>query len=132
MSKKVGDFFDMLKWCAAYDEQHTTSICQRTTIFQNEFPRCMGELEGAKPSSNEIECLAKPCIARRATGAACTFAAHCEAKVTAFLKCVKKVGDFFDTLRTECSTFAWNTPSSLWVYFPFYRHKLGKKGGVIF
>ena len=34
----------------------------------------MGELEGAKPSSNEIECLAKPCWARRATGAACTFA----------------------------------------------------------
>ncbi len=45
---------------------------------------------------------------------------------------VKKVGDFFDALRTECSTFAWNTPSSLWVYSPFYRRKLGKKGALFF
>ena len=52
-------------------------------------PRCeklcgaVGELEGAKPASNEIECPAKPCRARRAARAAGTFTLYNSVKVTA-------------------------------------------------
>ena len=49
-------------------------VCQITIILTKKFRKCTGELEGAKPSSNQIECLAKPCCARRATGEAGTFA----------------------------------------------------------
>ena len=36
------------------------------TLFQREgLPKQQGELEGAKPASNEIECLQKACVSRR-------------------------------------------------------------------
>ena len=60
--------------------QHLHSVCQKTIISKRNLQKCMGELEGAKPTSNEIECLAKPCRARRATGVACTFASHSVSK----------------------------------------------------
>ena len=43
-----------------------------------------GELEGAKPASNPIECPAKPCRARRAAREAGTFTLLRSVKVTAF------------------------------------------------
>ena len=45
-----------------------------------------GELEGAEPASNGIECPAMPCIARFAASEARTFVPHSGAKVTAFLQ----------------------------------------------
>ena len=67
------------------------SFCNYTTKRTQKLRFChiffgyirVGECEGAKPSSNKIECLAKPCRARRAISEAHTFAAHSDAKVTA-------------------------------------------------
>ena len=43
-----------------------------------------GELEGAKPASNPIECPAKPCCARRAAHKVGTFTLRSSGKVMAF------------------------------------------------
>src|SRR5699024_8225244 len=48
-----------------------------------------GDLEGAKPASNPIECPAKPCRARRAAHEVGTFPLLRSGKVTAFLGCEK-------------------------------------------
>ena len=45
-------------------------------LFQREvFPKQQGELEGAKPASNEIECLQKACASRRLRRTAADFLA---------------------------------------------------------
>ena len=63
--------------------------CLAVFVRPRMVPRCeklcgaVGELEGAKPASNEIECPAKPCRARRAARAAGTFTLYNSVKVTA-------------------------------------------------
>ena len=42
-------------------------------LFQREVLPNQGELEGAKPASNEIECLQKACVSRRLRRAAAVF-----------------------------------------------------------
>src|SRR5699024_9477113 len=54
-----------------------------------------GELEGAKPASNEIKCPAKPCFARRAAHEVGTFPLLCSGKVTAFLRLRKSLTRLF-------------------------------------
>src|SRR5699024_7842303 len=54
-----------------------------------------GELEGARPASNEIECPAKPCFVRRAARAARTFTLRSCGKVTAFLRLRKSLTRLF-------------------------------------
>ena len=67
--------------------------CQKT-LFRRKDCAAQGELEGARPASNEIKCPAKPCKARRAVSAAKTFPRHCRRKVAAFFRLSKIETDF--------------------------------------
>ena len=67
-------------------------------VFSHDCPKMLlhaenhmaqGELEGAKPASNQIKCPAKPCTARRAAREARTFPLYGSGKVTAFADCPK-------------------------------------------
>ena len=67
-----------------------------------------GELEGAKPASNQIKCRAKPCLARRAWSTPRVLASRREAtifvpqggaKITTFFHAVEKAGGFFDSMK---------------------------------
>lgn len=58
-----------------------------------------GELEGAKPASNQAECRAKPCRARRALRKAHIFVPLCGTKITAFFRLSGKAAGFFDSLK---------------------------------
>ena len=67
-----------------------------------------GELEGAKPASNQIRCRAKPCLARRAWSTPRVLASRREAtifapqggtKITTFFHAVEKAGGFFDSMK---------------------------------
>ena len=58
-----------------------------------------GELEGAKPASNQIKCRAKPCLARRAWSEATIFVPQGGTKITTLFQAVEKAGGFFDSLR---------------------------------
>ena len=49
-----------------------------------------GELEGAKPASNQIKCRAKPCLARRAWSEATIFVPQGGTKITALFQAVEK------------------------------------------
>ena len=54
-----------------------------------------GEFEGAKPASNQTECRAKPCRARRALRKAHIFVPLCGTKITAFFRLSGKAAGFF-------------------------------------
>ena len=58
-----------------------------------------GELEGAKPASNQIKCRAKPCLARRAWSEATIFAPQGGTKITTLFQAVEKAFGFFDSLN---------------------------------
>ena len=58
-----------------------------------------GELEGAKPASNQIKCRAKPCLARRAWSEATIFVPHGGTKITTLFQAVEKASGFFDSLE---------------------------------
>ena len=58
-----------------------------------------GELEGAKPASNQIKCRAKPCLARRAWSEATIFVPQGGTKITTLLQSVEKAFGFFDRLK---------------------------------
>ena len=58
-----------------------------------------GELEGAKPASNQIKCRAKPCLARRAWSEATIFVPQGGTKITTLLQAVEKAKGFFDSRR---------------------------------
>ena len=67
-----------------------------------------GELEGAKPASNQIKCRAKPCLARRAWSTPRVLALRREAtifvpqggtKITTLSQAVERAKGFFDSLR---------------------------------
>ena len=69
-----------------------------------------GELEGAKPASNQIKCRAKPCPARRAWSTPRVLALRREAtifvpqggtKITTLFQAVEKAGGFFDSLKRQ-------------------------------
>ena len=49
-----------------------------------------GELEGAKPASNQIKCRAKPCLARRAWSEATIFVPQGGTKITTLFQAVEK------------------------------------------
>ena len=49
-----------------------------------------GELEGAKPASNQIKCRAKPCLARRAWREATIFVPQGGTKITTLFQAVEK------------------------------------------
>ena len=49
-----------------------------------------GELEGAKPTSNQIKCRAKPCLVRRAWSNATIFVPQGGTKITTFFQAVEK------------------------------------------
>ena len=49
-----------------------------------------GELEGAKPASNQIKCRAKPCLARRAWSEAIIFVPQGGTKITTLFQAVEK------------------------------------------
>ena len=50
-----------------------------------------GELEGAKPASNQIKCRAKPCLARRAWSEATIFVPQGGTKITTLFQAAEKV-----------------------------------------
>ena len=54
-------------------------------------PFLQGEYEGAKPASNEIECLQKACVSRRLRRAAAAFRAAARAEKRGIVKAVEKV-----------------------------------------
>ena len=56
-----------------------------------------GELEGAKPASNQIKCRAKPCLARRAWSEATIFVPQGGTKITTFFQAVEKSRRLFST-----------------------------------
>ncbi len=58
-----------------------------------------GELEGAKPASNQIKCRAKPCLARRAWSEATIFVPQGGTKITTLFQAVERAKGFFDSLR---------------------------------
>ena len=69
-----------------------------------------GELEGAKPASNQIKCRAKPCLARRAWSTPRVLASRREAtifvpqggtKITTLFQTVEKASGFFDSLKRQ-------------------------------
>ncbi len=65
------------------------TLCRPFSVSKNSLQKKKaaqrrGELEGAKPASNPIECPAKPCRARRAAREAGTFTLLRSVKVTAF------------------------------------------------
>ena len=62
-----------------------------------------GELEGAKPASNQIKCRAKPCLARRAWSEATIFVPQGGTKITTLFQAVEKAGGFFDSLKGGAS-----------------------------
>ena len=57
-----------------------------------------GELEGAKPASNQIKCRAKPCLARRAWSEATIFVPQGGTKITTLFQAVERAKGFFDSL----------------------------------
>ena len=63
-----------------------------------------GELEGAKPASNQIKCRAKPCLARRAWSEATIFVPQGGTKITTLFQAVEKAGGFFDSLKEREAT----------------------------
>ncbi len=68
----------------------------RLRLSKNLFPRKelskqQGELEGAKPASNEIECLQKACASRRLRRAAAAFRTAARAEKRGIVKADKKV-----------------------------------------
>ena len=68
----------------------------RLRLSKNLFPRKVlskhqGELEGAKPASNEIECLQKACASRRLRRAAAAFRTAARAEKRGMVKPVEKV-----------------------------------------
>ena len=72
-----------------------------------------GELEGAKPASNQIKCRAKPCLARRAWSEATIFVPQGGTKITTLFQAVEKAGGFFDSLRNGAAFAA-----PFWVLLP--------------
>ena len=60
-----------------------------------------GELERAKPASNQIKCRAKPCPARRAWSEATIFVPQGGTKITTLFQAVEKAGGFFDSLKRQ-------------------------------
>ena len=65
-----------------------------------------GELEGAKPASNQIKCRAKPCLARRAWSEATIFVPQGGTKITTLFQAAEKAGGFFDSLRNGAAKAA--------------------------
>ena len=74
-----------------------------------------GELEGAKPASNQIKCRAKPCLARRAWSTPRVLASRREAtifvpqggtKITTLFQAVERAKGFFDSLRADADASA--------------------------
>ena len=65
-----------------------------------------GELEGAKPASNQIKCRAKPCLARRAWSEATIFVPQDGTKITTLFQAAEKAGGFFDSLRNGAAKAA--------------------------
>ena len=58
-----------------------------------------GELEGAKPASNQIKCRAKPCLARRAWSEATIFVPQGGTKITTLFQAVVKASGFYDSRK---------------------------------
>ncbi len=58
-----------------------------------------GELEGAKPASNQIKCRAKPCLARRAWSEATIFVPQGGTKITTLFQAVERAEGSFDSLK---------------------------------
>ncbi len=65
-----------------------------------------GELEGAKPASNQIKCRAKPCLARRAWSEATIFVPQGGTKITTLFQAAEKAGGFFGSLRNSAAKAA--------------------------
>ena len=64
---------------------------------RKELPKQQGELEGAKPASNEIECLQKACASRRLRRAAAVFQIVWKFEIRGIVKAVKIVQRTFLT-----------------------------------
>ena len=71
--------------------------CYPPFFPRKELPKQQGELEGAKPASNEIECLQKACVSRRLRRAAAVFQIAWQFEIRGIVKAVKKVQRTFLT-----------------------------------
>ena len=96
-----------------------------------------GELEGAKPASNQIKCRAKPCLARRAWSTPRVLASRREAtifvpqggtKITTLFQAVEKAGGFFDSLkRTAQAVLLLYVKGKLLYFWRCWPHTCGQE-----
>ena len=98
--EKAKGFFDSLK--------RRTSPVRRLSLSINPLygvrgSFTQGELEGAKPASNQIKCRAKPCLARRAWSEATIFVPQGGTKITTLFQAVERAKGFFDSLKRRTS-----------------------------
>ena len=85
----IGTPFSLSKNCC---------LAKKSTVSQ-------GELEGAKPASNEIECLQKACVSRRLRRAAAVFQIAWQFEIRGIVKAVEKVQRTFSTACGETYGF---------------------------
>ena len=79
------EFFYTLSW--QHDKAAYLSI---NPLYGVRGSFTQGELEGAKPASNQIKCRAKPCLARRAWSEATIFVPQGGTKITTLFQAVEK------------------------------------------
>ena len=72
-----------------FSHESLLSDCRKTLILRIAVTKVQGELEGAKPASNEIKCPEIPCTARVEESGARIFALRDRAKIRHF-QAVKK------------------------------------------
>ena len=89
-------FFDSLKADTDVSALFSVSI---NPLYAASSSFTQGELEGAKPASNQIKCRAKPCLARRAWSEATIFVPQGGTKITTLFQAVERAKGFFDSLR---------------------------------
>ena len=90
-------FAEKRKNCAIW-EQIATPVCglarndslSINPLYAASSSFTQGELEGAKPASNQIKCRAKPCLARRAWSEATIFVPQGGTKITTLFQAVEK------------------------------------------